>query len=60
MKKNDKSIISVEPESIKLDQHGRFEIGQILDPALLEEVSGGRFQWFKNVYGCTGWSKEWV
>lgn len=60
MKLHDESKISLDHESIKLDQFGRFEMTEIVDPALLEEVSGGRWIVVTNVYGCSGWSKEWV
>lgn len=60
-------LIAVEseskPESISLDQYGRFEMSEmseIIDPALLDEVSGSaRWQKMYNVYGCSGWSKEY-
>ncbi len=61
MKKHDEAKISFDHESIKLDEFGRFEMTEIVDQALLAEVSGGKhMEWFYNVHGCSGWSKEWV
>ncbi len=39
------TLISIDPESIKLDGRGRFEISEILDPDLLDGISGGWLNW---------------
>ena len=34
--------LKINPETITLDQHGCFEIAEITDTELLDEVSGGK------------------
>jgi hypothetical protein len=61
MNKHEEAKISLDHQSIKLDEFGRFEMAEIVDPALLEEVSGGmRREQFYNIIGCSGRSWYWV
>ena len=36
------TILAIDPEAIKLDSQGRFEMAEIIDEHLLDGISGGQ------------------